>query len=277
MHVRIGYSIKYDCPQPTPMILTLNVHYSRAADIVVPDSVKTDPEVPIETYLDTFGNLCARIVAPTGQIDLSADGVVRCPDQADTVDWAAPQIPVEKLPSQTLLFLLGSRYCETDLLSQAAWDLFGGTSPGWSRVQSICDYVHQLLKFDYEQASPTKSALTAFNERAGVCRDFTHLAIAFCRAMNIPARYCTGYIGDIGVPPPHEPMDFSAWMEVFLGGEWHVFDPRNNKPRIGRILVARGRDAADVALTSAFGQHQLVGFRVWADEVTDPFQLEIRK
>jgi transglutaminase-like putative cysteine protease len=249
------------------MILTLNVHYSRASDIVFPDHLTTDPGVPVAAYRDSFGNWCTRIVAPKGRLRVATSAVVRDAGVADPVVPTAWQHPVQDLPEETLLFLLGSRYCETDRLSQTAWDLFGGAPTGWGRVQAICDFVHNHITFGYEHARPTKTAFDAFSERTGVCRDFAHLAVAFCRCMNIPARYCTGYLPDIAIPPPYGVMDFAGWMEVYLGGAWHVFDPRNNTPRIGRVLIARGRDAADVAISSTFGPTELVSFTVVADEI----------
>ena len=222
---------------------------------------------PIAAYRDDFGNWCTRIVAPTGRTRVTADAVVNDSGLPDVIVPEAQQIPVPDLPDDTLIFLLGSRYCDTDRLSQTAWDLFGQTPEGWDRVQAICDYVHRHITFDYQRADNTRTALEAFNGRVGVCRDFTHLAVAFCRCMNIPTRYCTGYLGDIGMPPPYGPMDFAAWFEVFLGGQWYTFDARNNMPRIGRVLIARGRDAADVALSNAFGPATLASFKVWTDEV----------
>jgi len=269
MQIRIGYELTYDCPQPTPMMLMLNVHYTRASDLVVPDHLITRPSLPITAYRDSFGNWCSRIVAPKGEIRISTDAVVNDTGEPDVVDVSARQHPVEDLPEETLVFLLGSRYCETDLLSEVAWHLFENTPSGWGRVQAICDFVHRHIAFDYEQARPTKTAWDAFNEQVGVCRDFTHLAIAFCRCMNIPARYCTGYLGDIGIHPPDAPMDFSAWFEAYLGGHWYTFDPRNNVPRIGRVLIAHGRDAADVPISNTFGANTLTGFKVWTDEVKD--------
>ena len=267
MQIRVGYELVYECPQPTPMILTLNVHYTRASDIVFPDHLRTDPAVPVAAYRDSFGNWCTRIVAPAGRIRLSSSAVVRDSGTRDPVVATAVQHQVQDLPEETLLFLLGSRYCETDRLSQTAWDLFGHTVTGWGRVQAICDFVHNHITFGYQHARPTKTAFDVFSEPTGVCRDFTHLAVAFCRCMNIPARYCTGYLGDIGVPPSDEPMDFAGWMEVYLGGTWHTFDPRNNEPRIGRVLIARGRDAADVAISSTFGPAKLLSFAVVTDEI----------
>jgi transglutaminase-like putative cysteine protease len=267
MQIRVGYELVYQCPQEIPMILMLNIHYSRAQDIVMPDILSTEPCVPVMSHRDHFGNWCSRIVAPAGKLRLSATAVVRDPGTFDRFVPEAKQHAVRDLPEETLVFLLGSRYCETDLLGQIAWDLFANTPPGWARVQAICDYVHNYIVFGYENARPTKTAWEAFQERKGVCRDFAHLAIAFLRCMNIPARYATGYLGDIGVPPPYGVMDFAAWIEVYIGGEWHTFDPRNNVPRIGRVLIARGRDAADVAIATTFGASKLESFTVQTDEV----------
>ncbi|MGA8054474.1 MAG: transglutaminase family protein [Burkholderiales bacterium] len=268
MQIRLGYELIYDCPQPTPMLLTLSIHFSRVSDIVVPDHLITTPSIPISAYRDGFGNWCSRIVAPKGSIRLSADALVNDTGAPDLVVPSAQQHPVESLPEETLVFLLGSRYCETDRLSEAAWRLFGQAPAGWGRVRAICDFVHNHIAFGYQHARPTRTALEAFNERQGVCRDYAHLAIAFCRCLNFPARYCTGYLGDIGVPPSQDPMDFSAWFEVYLGGAWYTFDARNNIPRIGRVLIARGRDAADVPISHTFGPNTLKSFRVWADEVS---------
>jgi transglutaminase-like putative cysteine protease len=269
MQIRLGYELVYECPKPTPMVLTLNVHYSRVSDLVIADHIITNPPIPITAYGDGFGNWCSRIVAPQGSIRVSTDALIKDSGEPDAIDPDAPQHAVEDLPADTLVFLLGSRYCETDRLSETAWSLFEKTAPGWQRVKAICDFVHDHLTFGYEHARVTRTALEAFNERRGVCRDYTHLAIAFCRCMNIPARYCTGYLGDIGVPPSPEPMDFSAWLEAYVGGRWYVFDPRNNAPRVGRVLIAQGRDAADVPLSNAFGPNTLKGFKVWTDEVSE--------
>jgi transglutaminase-like putative cysteine protease len=267
LQIRVGYELIYDCPQPTPMILTVNIHYTRISDIVVPDHPVITPSIPITAYRDGFGNWCSRIVAPQGRIRISADAVVNDSGEPDVIAPSAQQHQVQDLPEETLLFLLGSRYCETDRLSETAWSLFGNTPLGWGRVQAVCDFVHRHITFGYEHARPTKTAWEAYNEGRGVCRDYAHLAVAFCRCMNIPARYCTGYLGDIGVPPSEAPMDFSAWFDVYLGGRWYTFDARNNTRRIGRVLIARGRDAADVAISSTFGPNTLASFRVWTDEV----------
>ncbi|MFC5355348.1 transglutaminase-like domain-containing protein [Azospirillum himalayense] len=268
MRIRLGCELSYDIPGPTPMIVMLNVHHSRVASLERPDHLVTTPPVPIGSYRDSFGNWCCRLVAPPGRFTLGTDGIIQDAGQPDPVEPGATQCDVEALPSDTLLFLLGSRYCETDLLSEEAWRLFGGTPPGWPRVQAICDFVHRHVVFGYEHSRATRTAAETYAEQRGVCRDYTHLAITFCRCLNIPARYCTGYVSDIGLPPPYAPMDFAAWMEVYLGGRWWGFDPRNNAPRIGRVLIAQGRDAADVPLTHTFGPNKLVGFRVWTDEVT---------
>jgi len=268
MQIRVGYELVYQLPQNTPMILTLNVHYTRASDLVRPDNMVTVPPVPIHSYRDGFGNWCTRLVAPPGQFRVTGDALLNDSGKPDVPATWATQHPVEQLPEETLVFLLGSRYCETDRLTEIAWKLFGMTPPGWARVQTICDFVNKHIEFGYQHASPTKTAWEVFNERKGVCRDFAHLALTFCRCLNIPARYCTGYLGDIGMPPPYAEMDFAGWFEAYLGGAWQMFDPRNNQPRIGRVLIARGRDAADVAITTTFGPNTLKSFKVWTDEVT---------
>jgi transglutaminase-like putative cysteine protease len=251
------------------MILNLNVHSTRASDLIIPDYLNTDPPIPLTGYNDNFGNWCSRIVAPQGQLRLTTDALVTDSGLPDIVAPYARQTPVENLPDDTLVFLMGSRYCETDRLSETAWRLFGNSVSGWARVQAICDYVNQHISFGYEHARRTKTALEAFQERTGVCRDYAHLAITFCRCMNIPARYCTGYLGDIGMPPPYGVMDFAGWFEAYLDGYWYIFDARNNIPRIGRVLIARGRDAADVAISNTFGPNTLKSFKVWTDEVNE--------
>ena len=267
MQLRVGYELLYEFPQPTPVILTLNIHFSRASDLIRPDYLIMTPSIPLSSYRDGFGNWCSRIVAPAGALKLTADALVNDSGQTDVVAPWAQQHPIETLPEDALVFLLGSRYCETDRLSETAWSLFSQGPTGWGRVQAICDFVHRHIKFGYAYARPTKTAWEAFIERQGVCRDFAHLAVALCRCMNIPARYCTGYLGDIGVPPGG-PMDFAGWFEAYLSGHWYTFDARNNTPRIGRVLIARGRDAADVAITTTFGPNTLAGFRVWTEQVS---------
>lgn len=274
MLIRYGYEITLTCKEPTPLVCLLSAHADRDDDIRVPERSFTAPHVPVTTYLDFYGNRCRRLVAPAGDLVLWGDATLEDNGKPDPAFPGAKETPVAALPDECLVYLMGSRYCETDRLSQAAWDLFGKTPPGWGRVQAVCDFVHNHIKFDYMQARSTRTALEAFNERIGVCRDFAHLAVAFCRCLNIPARYVNGHLGDIGVPVV-DPMDFSAWIEVFIGGKWHSFDPRNNIPRIGRIVVARGRDAADVPLINSFGPHVLKAFRIWTYEVdTLPVELQ---
>lgn len=269
MRIRLGYDIAYQCPQPTPMLVMLRVHPSRANDLLSPDLVGVSPYAPVQSYIDGFGNLCSRLTAPAGLVRLSGDAFIEDPRRHDAVAPHAHQIDVRDLPPEHLVYLLGSRYCETDKLSELAWALFANTPMGWPRVQAICDFVHDHIRFDYMQARSTKSAADVYAEGTGVCRDFAHLAVAFCRCMNIPARYCTGYLGDIGVPADPAPMDFSAWFEAYLDHRWYTFDARHNVPRIGRVLIGRGRDAADVPLSNSFGMTTLASFRVWTDEVAE--------
>ena len=267
LQIRLGYELIFQCPQPTPMIMNLHTHHTRVNDLVRADSMITDPWVPLVSYHDGFGNLCTRLVAPAGRTRISADALVRDRGLPDPVVSDAQEHAVEDLPAETLVYLLGSRYCDTDNLSTIAWSLFGTTAAGWSRVQSVCNFVNGHIAFGYEFARSTRTASDAFRERKGVCRDYAHLAITLCRCLNIPARYCTGYLPDIGVPAADAPMDFAGWFEAYIGGAWYTFDARNNAPRIGRVLIARGRDASDVAISMTFGPNVLEGFRVWADEV----------
>lgn len=266
MKIKAGFQIAYDCPKPTPMLLVLSVHPSRSPDLLTSQRLSFDRDISQHDYVDGFGNVCTRITAPAGLTTISTDFLIADSGLPDVLSPGARQHPVEELPEDVLVYLLGSRYCETDRLGDAAWSLFAKTEPGWARVQTICDYVNQWITFGYHFARSDRSAWDSYLERKGVCRDYAHLAIAMCRCMNIPARYCTGYLGDIGVPRV-DPMDFSAWFEVYLEGAWHTFDARNNKPRIGRILVARGRDATDVAISTTFGSTRLARFEIFTDEV----------
>ena len=269
LKIRLGYELIFDSPQPTPMILTLHIHYTRVSDLISPDHLLSSPPVPIVAYRDGFGNWCSRVVAPKGTVQFTASALINDPGTPDVVAADAEQHDIQSLPDDTLVFLLGSRYCETDRLFDIAWSHFGKSPTGWGRVQAICDFVHQHITFGYEYARATRTAFEAYHERRGVCRDFAHLAVALCRCMNIPARYCTGYLGDIGVPPDPNPMDFSAWFEAYVGGHWHTFDARNNAPRIGRVLIARGRDAADAAICTTFGPSKLESFKVWTEEAIE--------
>lgn len=269
MYIRIGYDIAFDVPAPIPMLMLLRVHPSVEPSLQNPEALTIEPAVGASDYIDGFGNHVRRILAPAGVLRLTNDAVVEVDGLPDPVTPSAREHPVAELPTDVIQFLLSSRYCEVDRLGEAAWDLFSRTPRGWERVQAVVDWVHNHIEFGYHHARSTKTAYDAFVEAKGVCRDFTHLAVTFCRCLNIPARYATGYLGDIGVPPVPDPMDFSAWFEVFLGGKWHTFDARHNKPRIGRVLMARGRDATDVALTTSFGPTSLQKFVVWTDEVSD--------
>jgi len=269
MKIHVGFDLVFECPQPTPMIFMVNVHPSRAADLVTADRLRVTPARSLATYIDSFGNKCTRVLAPAGELHVATDAIVSDTGLPDRVDPSAEEHPIADLPHDVLIYLLASRYCETDRLMEQAWQLFGKTARGWRRVQAICDFVHSHMEFGYQHAGPKKGATEALKEGRGVCRDFAHLAVTFCRCMAIPARYCTGYLGDIGAPPDPDPMDFSAWFEVYLGRRWHTFDARHNIPRIGRILVARGRDAADVAISTTFGPNTLKRFAVRTDEVAD--------
>jgi transglutaminase-like putative cysteine protease len=267
MLIRIGYDISFELANSTPLITMLYVHPSRRKDLRATEEVMVEPDVPVHTYQDSFGNICGRLLAPAGTVRFTLNTAIQDSGQPDAESPEAAQHNIEDLPDEALRFLLPSRYCEVDKLGDEAWRRFGPTRPGWSRVQTICDWVHNHITFGYHFADPQKSALEVYRDGKGVCRDFMHLAVTFCRCLNIPARYATGYLGDIGVPPAPYPMDFSAWFEVFLGGKWHTFDARHNQRRIGRILMAVGRDAADVALTTNFGSAKLLKFHVITEEV----------
>ena len=266
MLIRLGYEIAIECQQPTPVISLLEIHKDRQPDIKRQTRVLTSPSTDSRVYQDRLGNACRRFVAPAGNFRILYDAVVEGSGEPDEINLLARETPVDDLPDDVLGYLLGSRYCETDHLSGLAWDLFGHLPPGWARAQAIVDYVHNRLSFGYGYARSTRTAAQAHEERVGVCRDFAHLAITLCRCINIPARYVNGYLGDIGVPQDPAPMDFSAWMEVFLDGKWYTFDPRHNIPRIGRVVIARGRDATDVPLLHSFGPHRLAFFKVWTYE-----------
>jgi transglutaminase-like putative cysteine protease len=261
MLIRAGYNISLTTDRPTPLTAMLSVHPSRNRDLRTPHRIVAQPDVPMYDYVDGFGNVCTRLTIPAGTSTLSTDFIIEDSGEPDRDATGQMQVPVPELPDDILVYLLGSRYCETDRLSAAAWAMFGGIEPGWKMVEAIVNYTHNHITFGYHHARATRTAWEAHEERFGVCRDYAHLAVALCRCMNIPARYCTGYLGDIGVPLLL-PMDFSAWFDVYLGGQWFTFDARNNRPRIGRVLMARGRDATDAALTTTFGPAILAGFEV---------------
>jgi transglutaminase-like putative cysteine protease len=269
MHIRYGYDIALELAQPATILAMADVHSDFRGYVVEETELEVAPAMAAERYIDDTGNVVRRLSAPAGQVSLRLQGVFRSDGREDEVDTAAEAVGVSDLPSDTLTFLRPSRYCETDLLSDFAWANFGAISGGWARVQAICDFVHQRLRFSYPEARPTRTASEALAEGVGVCRDFTHLAVALCRCLNIPARYCNGYLGDIGVPPDPAPMDFNAWFEAFLGDRWFTFDARHNQPRIGRILIARGRDAADIPMITTFGSHALTRFTVVTEEIKE--------
>ena len=266
MLIRLGFDIQFEVPSPVAMVALFHVHQTRSQDLREPDQPRITPSVPIEEFEDTFGNICSRFVAPAGQLQLYHSTLIEDSGEPDPISPQASEVPVQDLAPEMLRYLLPSRYCEVDRLLDVAGMLFANSQPGWARVQAVCDWVQTNVTFGYHFASPTMTALDVYGDRRGVCRDFQHLAITFCRCLNIPARYATGYLGDIGIPYV-PPMDFSAWFEVYLQDRWWTFDARNNKPRIGRVLMARGCDAADVAITTSFGTTSLKHFTVVADEI----------
>ena len=267
MLIRIGYELGVQCPAPTPIIAALEVRPERRVDLVREQSALITPETPSSVYVDQFGNRCRRFTAPAGDTSIRYDAIIADSGEYEMVNPLIGEVPIADLPDEALVYMLGSRYCDTDLMMDTAWSLFGHIQPGWQRVQAICDYVHDRISFGYSYARSTRTAGQAYEERVGVCRDFAHLAITMCRCMNIPARYTNGFLGDIGVPKDPAPMDFSAWFEAYLEGGWYTFDARHNKPRMGRVVVAYGRDATDVPLIHTFGPHRLTTFKVWTDEL----------
>ena len=283
MLIKIGFELVFDLPAPASMMLMLHAHPEKVPVLQRPERRIVEAgegggaggsDVPVTHFTDAFGNHAARIAAPAGKLRLTYDNVAVDSGLHEPKIDGARLHPVEELPDDALQFLLASRYCEVDRLSQMAWDLFGKTPFSWERVQAVMDWAHGHVTFGYPFARPDKTAFDVCNEKQGVCRDFQHLAITMLRALNVPARYATGYLGDIGVPPAPSPMDFSAWFEVYLGNRWYTLDARHNKPRIGRILQARGRDATDVALTTSFGPARLDKFLVRTDEIKEPAALE---
>ncbi len=269
MHIRYGYDIALELAQPATILAMMDVHSDLRCRVAEETDLRITPAIAAERFIDARGNIVRRLSAPAGSVSLRLDGVFRSDGREDEVDNAAEAVAPSEFPPNALPFLRPSRYCETDLLADFAWAEFGAVTGGWARVQAICNFVHQRLRFSYSDARPTRTAREALAEGVGVCRDFTHLAVALCRCLNIPARYCNGYLGDIGVPPDPAPMDFNAWFEAFLGGRWFTFDPRHNRPRIGRILISRGRDAADVPMITTFGSHALTRFTVVTQEIKE--------
>ncbi|GCE14694.1 transglutaminase-like domain-containing protein [Tengunoibacter tsumagoiensis] len=274
MQIRVGCEFRYEATWPTPTILQVQPHPDGPLQ-VLHETWQLTPSVSMHGYRDMYANQCQRLVMPVGEHVWSYDAVVEVADGTDEYAPDAIQHPVESLPDEVLVYLLPSRFCLSDVLSNRAWELFGQTQPGWSRVQAICDWVHTNIRFQYGTSRPTTTAVDVCEQGVGVCRDFTHLGVTFCRAMNIPARYVFGYIPDIGVPIADAPMDFCAWMEVYLSNRWWTFDPRNNIPRTGRVLVGRGRDALDVAMVTTYGSPGLTQMTVWADDARNPDILKV--
>jgi transglutaminase-like putative cysteine protease len=270
--IRAGYDVAFDCYKDVPMVLLLTVHSSRQQDLLTPHRILFTPDIASREGLDPFGNVWTRLVGPPGRIEIRNEFIIRDSGLPDEVAPGSRQLDIDELPDDAVPFLYGSRYCDTEKLSDQAWRLFGSTVGGWQRAQAICDYVHNHIQFGYHHARSDRTASEGHSEKIGVCRDFAHLAITLCRCMNIPARYCTGYLGDIGVPKDPAPMDFSAWFEIFLDGRWFSFDARHNRPRIGRIVIARGRDAADVAISTQFGSARLARFTVITEEIEEEAQ-----
>jgi transglutaminase-like putative cysteine protease len=265
--IRYGFDIALELSQPATILAMMDVHSDFRHCVAKETELELVSATGADRFVDSRGNIVRRLSAPAGSTSLRLEGVFRCEGRRDEVDPAADIAPASDLPPPTLPFLAPSRYCESDLLSDFAWANFGAVRGGWARVKAICDFVHQRLRFSYPEARTTRTATEALAEGVGVCRDFAHLAIALCRSLNIPARYCNGYLGDIGVPPDPAPMDFNAWFEAFLDDRWFTFDPRHNRPRIGRILISRGRDAAEVPMITTFGPHALTRFIVLTEEI----------
>ena len=265
MQIRVGCEFCYEAAWPTPAIMQVQPH-QEAEQRILHEAWQLTPPLALHAFIDLYGNTCQRLLIPPGSQVLSYDATIEVPGLVDEVAPDAVELPVEALPDEVLHYTLPSRFCLSDVLSDMAWQLFGAMEPGWARVQAICDWVHGNIRFQYGTSNSLTTAADVCAAGVGVCRDFAHLAVTFCRALNIPARYVFGYLPDIGVPPPDAPMDFCAWMEVYLSGRWWTFDPRNNEPRIGRVLVGRGRDALDVAMVTAYGSPRLAQMTVWADE-----------
>ena len=268
MLIRFGYEIEIECTSPVPMLLALSTHPDIEGRLIGEDRVRSDRDCEVRTYSDRFDNRVTRIVAPGGTTRLWSDCVIDFEALADPQTPAARQHAIPDLPDEVLQHLMASRYCDSDNLITEAWSLFGNTAEGWPRVQAITGFAHQHVTFGYQFGRANKTASDVYREKTGVCRDFAHLSISLCRAMNIPARYASGYLGDIHVPYSGA-GDFCAWFEVYLGGQWHTFDARYNTPRAGRILMVRGADAGDVAMITSFGDYRLTYFGVWTDEIED--------
>lgn len=264
MEIDVGCHFEFDLPAKTHGVLLVEPHRSEQARVTTA-LLEFSDGVTAVPFVDAYDNRARRITAGPGRIDITFSAVVDVDDVPDPTFVSARTETLEQLPDATLQFLLPSRYCESDRLVDVAWAQFGAIEPGWAQVQAVSDWVHEQIEFDYARSSPSYSAASVLDGRVGVCRDFTHLGIGLCRALNLPARYVFGYLPDIGVPDPGSPMDFCAWMEVYLGDRWYTFDPRNNQRRVGRVVIGRGRDAADVAMVTTFGRADLVTMTVVAE------------
>ena len=282
MRVRVGCEFTIESSSPTP---TAGIVRPRDRDwhTLLAERRTVSPDIPVHSYVDGFGNQVWRWLAPAGVMQIRYDAIAEVPDSPDPVLADLPGTFIDAVPDDALIYTLPSRHCQSDLVIDEAWRLFSDAPDGWARVQAICDWAHQNIQYGYGNSISTTSGYDAYQQRRGVCRDFAHTGVMFCRAMNIPARYVCGYLPDIGVPYDPNPMDFHAWFEAYVGGAWRTFDARHNTPRIGRVLIARGRDAVDTALLTSYGLSSLTGFSVWAaqiDEATtldDPIQqLEVQ-
>ena len=266
MQVKIGCQFSFDSPVPIPLVLQVQPRPD-GGHRLLQETWSLQPEAECHEYLDGFGNRCLRFTAPTGPLRFRYEAQAEISPEPDPIVSHATQVPIEGLPDETMVFTLPSRYILSDLLSNAAWDLFGQVPAGWGRIQAVCDWIHEHVEFRTASTTPVTTALDVFLQRYGVCRDFAHMGVTMCRALNVPARYVFGYLPDIGIEPPDIPMDFHSWFEAYLEGGWYTFDARHNTPRIGRVPIGRGRDAVDVAIVTQFGPARLTGMEVWADEL----------
>jgi transglutaminase-like putative cysteine protease len=266
MHERVGCEFDLESDGPVPLLMLVEPH-PLGPHRIVSVSRQLQPNMPVREYRDVFGNQCWRLMMPGGRLLVRYDALVELSEQPDRTPLDRPLVPVDELPDDTLACLLPTRTIQADLLLDTAWDLFGSTPLTGARVQAICDWVHRNIRYESGSSSPSTTAVDTLNRGFGVCRDIALVSVALCRAMNIPARYAYGYMPDIGVPPPYPPMDFHAWFNAFIDGDWYTFDARYNVPRVGRIEIAHGRDVVDVAMTTSFGASRLNGLTVWSDEV----------
>lgn len=274
MRVRVGCRFAYESSYPTPMLLVVRPRHDYN-HTVIDEHWEIEPPIPLHAYVDSFGNHIWRLQAPEGILNISYDAVADVPPTADPQHWHLPKTPVEDLPDDVIVYTLPSRHCPSDLFVNDAWNMFGHIEGGWTQVQAVCNWLHGNVTYGSGSSTSVTTGWDAYQARRGVCRDFAHMGISFCRALNFPARYVCGYLPDINVPFDPAPMDFHAWFEVYMDGAWHTFDARHNRPRTGRVLIATGRDAVDVAFATIFGNTLLTNFKVWADQVDDNLRLSI--